>query len=211
MSDMFAVYEELLKSNEGDILVKLKDGKQLKVNSYLIKNRSSVFKTMLESSMQEAATRVVNLSSQYTLEAFREVMAYIYYNKTYAGSYLPLLFEILSITDYYEIDAYRTYFNDRIIALNTNLVQKFNMATWEDLRKFVVIDADGHTLEAPKLGFGVRLNNLEIDNLGRVHGEDYQYECLEMTLESGLDQLKGLKNLRVLDVRMMAQRIGIKE
>ncbi|KAF9370507.1 hypothetical protein CPB97_002688 [Podila verticillata] len=25
--------------------------------------------------------------------------------------------------------------------------------------------------------------------------EDYQYECLEMTLESGLDQLKGLTNL----------------
>ncbi|KAF9134254.1 hypothetical protein BG015_003436 [Linnemannia schmuckeri] len=106
MSDITAVYEELLKSNEGDILVKLKDGKQLKVISYLIKNRSSVFKAML--GMQEAATRVVDLSSQYSLEAFREVMAYIYYNKMYAGTYLPLLFEILSITDYYGVDAYRT-------------------------------------------------------------------------------------------------------
>ncbi|KAF9079625.1 hypothetical protein BGX23_003573 [Mortierella sp. AD031] len=46
---------------------------------------------------------------------------------------------------------------------------------------------------------------------GGMGGEDYQYECLEMTLESGLDQLKALKNLRVLDVRMMAQRIGLKE
>ncbi|KAK3843864.1 MAG: hypothetical protein J3R72DRAFT_522580 [Linnemannia gamsii] len=121
MSDITAVYEELLQSNEGDILVKLKDGKQLKVISYLVKNRSSVFKTMLNSAMQEAATGVVDLSSQYSLEAFREFMAYIYYNKTYTGSYLPLLFEILSITDYYEVDAYRTYINDRIIALITNV------------------------------------------------------------------------------------------
>ncbi|KAG0368009.1 hypothetical protein BGX24_002982, partial [Mortierella sp. AD032] len=121
MSDISGVYEELLASNAGDILVKLKDGKQLKVISYLIKNRSSVFKTMLESSMQEAATGAVDLSSQYGLEAFREFMAYIYYNKTYAGSYLPLLFEILSITDYYDVDAYRTYINDRIIDLITNV------------------------------------------------------------------------------------------
>ncbi|KAG0060332.1 hypothetical protein BGZ89_012356 [Linnemannia elongata] len=119
MSDISAVYEELLKSNEGDILVKLKDGKQFKVISYLIKNRSSVFKIMLESSMQEASTGVVDLSSRYSLEAFREFVAYIYYNKTYAGSYLPLLFELLSITDYYDVDAYRTYINDRIIDLIT--------------------------------------------------------------------------------------------
>lgn len=78
MDDLSAVYKELLASNEGDILVKLKDGKQLKIISFLIKKRSSVFKTMLESSMQEAATGVVDLSSQYGLEAFREFMAYIY-------------------------------------------------------------------------------------------------------------------------------------
>ncbi|KAF9114131.1 hypothetical protein BGW39_003483 [Mortierella sp. 14UC] len=121
MSDIIAVYEELLTSNEGDILVKLKDGKQLKIISFLIKKRSPVFKTMLESSMQEAATGVVDLSSQYTLEAFRAFMAYIYYNKPYTGSYLPLLFETLSIADYYEIDSYRTYISDRIIALITNV------------------------------------------------------------------------------------------
>lgn len=121
MSDISAVYEELLKSNKGDILIKLKDGKQLKVISYLITNRSSVFKTMLEPSMQESATRVVDLSSQYSLEAFHEFMAYIYYNKTCAGLYLPLLFEILSIADYYEVDGLRTYINNRIIALITNV------------------------------------------------------------------------------------------
>ncbi|KAI8596983.1 hypothetical protein EDD21DRAFT_407953 [Dissophora ornata] len=55
-----------------------------------------------------------------------------------------------------------------------------------------------------------RFINLEELFLG--HGTmDYQYECLEMTLESGLAQLKRLKNLGVLDVQMMAQRIGLKE
>ncbi|KAF9276974.1 hypothetical protein BGZ74_003479, partial [Mortierella antarctica] len=121
MDDLSAVYKELLASNEGDILVKLKDGKQLKIISFLIKMRSPVFKTMLESSMQEATTGLVDLSSRYSLEAFREFMAYIYHNKLYSGSYVPLLFEILCITDYYGVDAYRTYISDRIIELITDV------------------------------------------------------------------------------------------
>ncbi|KAF9992286.1 hypothetical protein BGZ79_003280 [Entomortierella chlamydospora] len=121
MSDLSVVYEKLLASNDGDILVKLKDGKQLKVISFLINNRSPVFKTMLESSMQEATTGVVDLSSQYSLEAFREFMANVYYNKLYTGSYVPLLFEILCIADYYEVDAYRTYIRDCIIELITDV------------------------------------------------------------------------------------------
>ncbi|KAF9536125.1 hypothetical protein EC957_012464, partial [Mortierella hygrophila] len=120
MSDIFTVCRDLLASNEGDIVVKFKGGK-LKIISSLIKKRSSVFKTMLESSMQEAVTGVVDLSSQYSLEAFREFMAYIYYNKTCTGLYLPHLFEILSITDYYGVDAARTHINDSIIALITNV------------------------------------------------------------------------------------------
>ncbi|KAF9131845.1 hypothetical protein BGW39_001233 [Mortierella sp. 14UC] len=44
-----------------------------------------------------------------------------------------------------------------------------------------------------------------------IDGEDYRYECLKMALESGLDQLKGLKNVRALDVQRMEQRVGIKE
>ncbi|KAF9199455.1 hypothetical protein BGZ49_010400 [Haplosporangium sp. Z 27] len=97
MSDLSVVYRELLASEEGDILVKLKNGSQLKIISFLLKQRSPVFKTMLESSMKEAATGVIDLSSQYSLEAFREFMAYIYYNKLYAGSFVPLLFELLCI------------------------------------------------------------------------------------------------------------------
>ncbi|KAG0319262.1 hypothetical protein BGZ97_002496 [Linnemannia gamsii] len=121
MADLSTVYKELLASNEGDILVKLKDGRQLKIISFLIKKRSPVFKTMLESPMQEAASGEVDLSQHYSFEAFREFMAYIYYNKEYTGSYIPLLFEILCIADYYEVAAYRRYISDRIVKLITDV------------------------------------------------------------------------------------------
>ncbi|CAO3568808.1 unnamed protein product [Mortierella alpina] len=121
MSDISDVYDQLLASKEGDILVKLKDGNELKVISCIIKARSSVFRTMLESSMQESVTGVIEPSSQYSLEAFREFMAYIYYNKRYRGSYLPLMFEVLCITGYYDINTYSTYINDRIIKLITDV------------------------------------------------------------------------------------------
>ncbi|CAO3568675.1 unnamed protein product [Mortierella alpina] len=117
MSNLSEVYKELLTSDEGDTVVKLKDGKQPKTISYLIKKRFPVFKTMLESSMQESATGVVDLSSQYSLEAFREFMSYIYYNKHYAGSFVPLLFEILCISDYYGVEVYKKYITDRISGL----------------------------------------------------------------------------------------------
>ncbi|CAO3566927.1 unnamed protein product [Mortierella alpina] len=47
--------------------------------------------------------------------------AYIYYNKNYTGSYLPLLLEVLCITDFYGVNAYSTYINDRIIELITDV------------------------------------------------------------------------------------------
>jgi len=40
---------------------------------------------------------------------------------------------------------------------------------------------------------------------------NYQYECLEMSLGSGLDRLKGLKRLQVLNISLMATKIGQKE
>ncbi|KAF9327816.1 hypothetical protein BG006_008925 [Podila minutissima] len=45
----------------------------------------------------------------------------------------------------------------------------------------------------------------------RYVARGYQYECLELTLESGLDLLAGLTSLRVLNVTRMAHRIGINE
>ncbi|KAF9951465.1 hypothetical protein BGZ72_007029 [Mortierella alpina] len=121
MSNLPDVYKELLASDEGDVVIKLKDGKQLRVISYLIKNRSPVFKAMLDASMQESSTGVVDLSSQYSLEAFREFMAFLYYNKLHTGSYVPLLFEILCIADYFQVDAYKTYITGQIIALIQNV------------------------------------------------------------------------------------------
>ncbi|KAG0312061.1 hypothetical protein BGZ97_011466 [Linnemannia gamsii] len=66
-----------------------------------------------------------------------------------------------------------------------------------------------------------RLENLELGNEDRdlkseIFYDDYcegderfqQYECLSMTLESGLWRLEGLKDLRVLSVVRMEERIG---
>lgn len=75
---------------------------------------------------------------------------------------------------------------------------------YERLSRFV-------NLEELCLGHGAKEITRLSPSDAAIDGEDYQYECLEMTLESGLDQLKRLKNLRVLGVRMMEQRIGLKE
>jgi hypothetical protein len=62
-----------------------------------------------------------------------------------------------------------------------------------------------------------RLVNLEVLWLGHnpYDSSAFQYsdqfECLEMSLESGLDQLEGLKRLQVLNVSLMATRIARKE
>ncbi|KAK3805827.1 MAG: hypothetical protein J3Q66DRAFT_393204, partial [Benniella sp.] len=40
---------------------------------------------------------------------------------------------------------------------------------------------------------------------------NHQYECLEMSLESGLDRLEGLKRLQVLNISLMATKIGQRE
>jgi len=44
-------------------------------------------------------------------------MAYIYYNKLHTGPYVPLLFEILCISEYYDIGDYKAYISDRILKL----------------------------------------------------------------------------------------------
>ncbi|KAF9915603.1 hypothetical protein FBU30_001863 [Linnemannia zychae] len=66
-------------------------------------------------------------------------------------------------------------------------------------------------LEELCLGHETRSNIFPESFFDGGESEDYQYECLEMTLESGLDQLKDLKNLRVLDVQRMEQRIGLEQ
>lgn len=63
-----------------------------------------------------------------------------------------------------------------------------------------------------------QLTDLQLLILGRLDSEEeevqeswYQTQSLEMTLESGLDELASLKNLVVLDVSYMLHRIGVPE
>lgn len=61
----------------------------------------------------------------------------------------------------------------RLLVLRTpfvtfELVQKFNMVTWEDLWKDIIVNPDRHTLQTLKLWFGIGANNLKIDDFGRI-------------------------------------------
>jgi hypothetical protein len=55
-----------------------------------------------------------------------------------------------------------------------------------------------------------RLTSLETLRLGDEYGT-LQSDSLEMSLESGLDKLSGLKSLKELNVGRMATKIGVKE
>ncbi|KAK3811086.1 MAG: hypothetical protein J3Q66DRAFT_404470 [Benniella sp.] len=55
-----------------------------------------------------------------------------------------------------------------------------------------------------------RLTNLEMLRLGGQTSVPL-YECLEMSLESGLDKLSGLKSLKILNVGKLATKISTKE
>ncbi|KAK3811081.1 MAG: hypothetical protein J3Q66DRAFT_390966 [Benniella sp.] len=58
-----------------------------------------------------------------------------------------------------------------------------------------------------------RLTKLEMLQLGdQFHfGNIHQYGCLEMSLESGLDKLSGLKSLKELNIEKMETKIGTQE
>jgi hypothetical protein len=58
------------------------------------------------------------------------------------------------------------------------------------------------------LGHGSKENKHQSPSDDAIDGEYYRYGCYKVTLERGLDQLKGLKNVRVLAVQRKAQRIG---
>ncbi|KAF8959465.1 hypothetical protein BGZ46_001753 [Entomortierella lignicola] len=66
-----------------------------------------------------------------------------------------------------------------------------------------------------RLGHGERdwgnENKFWVDEDEQTVYDVNQYECLEMTLDTGLDMLSELKQLEVLDVTLMSHRIGIKE
>ncbi|KAG0286141.1 hypothetical protein BGZ96_009744 [Linnemannia gamsii] len=60
--------------------------------------------------------------------------------------------------------------------------------------------------------FGMECNFVETMSGEWVLGDrDYQYDCLEMSLESGLQKLETLKDLKELDVFRMATCVGVEE
>ncbi|KAK3811102.1 MAG: hypothetical protein J3Q66DRAFT_372787 [Benniella sp.] len=56
-----------------------------------------------------------------------------------------------------------------------------------------------------------RLTRLETLWLGETLYQEEQYDCLEMSLESGLHRLSGLKSLKELGVMSLVMKIGVKE
>lgn len=61
-----------------------------------------------------------------------------------------------------------------------------------------------------------KLTKLKELRLGDIRGggkthHAFQWYCLEMTLESGMDKLEGLKQLEILDIRTMNHDIGVQE
>jgi len=80
--------------------------------------------------------------------------------------------------------------------------QKIQHQVYERLARFVNLEvlwlgSNSHYSEDPRM-YSKKVKN-------------HQYECLEMSLESGLDRLEGLKRLQVLNISLMATRIGQRE
>ncbi|KAF9976141.1 hypothetical protein BGZ65_007956 [Modicella reniformis] len=68
----------------------------------------------------------------------------------------------------------------------------------------------GHEIQRPVYDRLARFTNLETLWLGEYRWLD-QWDCLEMSLESGLYKLKGLKALKELNVWCMKTKIGLEE
>ncbi|KAG0210194.1 hypothetical protein BGX28_009499 [Mortierella sp. GBA30] len=100
------------------------------------------------------------------------------------------------------------------------------LAPLEDLGE-TVTNREAHVCVYSQLGALTQLRELrlgeldEVDDLDVVthlfidpagpHVRAFHYQCLEFSLDSGLDTLKNMKEMQVLDVRRMAHRIGIEE
>ncbi|KAF9911599.1 hypothetical protein EC991_003063 [Linnemannia zychae] len=115
-------------------------------------------------------------------------------------------------------DALLTFYGfQRTIVPGVDVVEEFpgqgreiQSQVYERLSRFT-------RLEALELGhddrdFGAEYNFVETADGDFVLGDScYQYECLEMNLDSGLSKLETLKELEVLNVFRMATRIKIQD
>ncbi|KAG0300185.1 hypothetical protein BGZ98_009380 [Dissophora globulifera] len=89
--------------------------------------------------------------------------------------------------------------------------QELQSRVYERLARFTRLE---------KLGLGHDdrdLDSIILDSINNTNGNhvfgdvDHQYDCLEMTLKSGLGILEALKNVKELNVMRMATRIGVDE
>lgn len=81
------------------------------------------------------------------------------------------------------------------------------------LRELVLGTPDVNLRDAFRWLMGSKIGRADVDIQEKAKGmkECYNYSSLEFSMESGLELLAGLKELRVLDARMMAHRIGVVE
>ncbi|KAG0299077.1 hypothetical protein BGZ98_010351, partial [Dissophora globulifera] len=89
--------------------------------------------------------------------------------------------------------------------------QELQCQVYERLARFTHLTKLGLGHDDRDLGFvhGGYINDVD-GNF--VFGDSYyQYDCLEMTLKSGLGILEGLKKLKELNVMRMTTRIGVDE
>lgn len=93
-------------------------------------------------------------------------------------------------------------------------VQKWiysQLASMSGLQELILGRRDVNWSRLNARGLDASMSSIEIEEALSYDFVTYQYDCLEFSLESGLGILGGLKELRVLDVKSTAHRIGIAE
>ncbi|KAF9920900.1 hypothetical protein FBU30_009135 [Linnemannia zychae] len=73
-----------------------------------------------------------------------------------------------------------------------------------------LMDLSVNTLKSLEIDYSMGIAKLE-EEASKVRVTMFNYDSLEFSLESGLDLLKNMTELRVLDVRWTAHNIGVKE
>ncbi|KAG0056427.1 hypothetical protein BGZ89_002132 [Linnemannia elongata] len=86
--------------------------------------------------------------------------------------------------------------NDNMLSNNTDVIQSSRDTQRQVLRRF---------------GQQTNLRMMVIGGMVFTPAITHQRNCLEMTLESGLDELVNLKDLELLDIRHMDHRVGVPE
>ncbi|KAK3809113.1 MAG: hypothetical protein JOS17DRAFT_796703 [Linnemannia elongata] len=86
------------------------------------------------------------------------------------------------------------------------------LASMSGLQELILGRRDLNWSRMNSRGLNASMSSIEIEEaLTSYDFDTYQYDCLEFSLESGLGILAGLKELRVLDEKSTAHRIGIAE